>query len=399
MGVVASVVAIFEAIEIGIDAAAAAATATASAASAASVAAVASGVISEAVATAISALIPGFDVLSSIAEIGVDAIEDTALDAATDAAVKTAGRKVAQSIVDKFARANEKVTYNNLIKVFKASYEKTEKTVKKVKYAQTAAVAAGKICCLSPSCVQDFKDTPKITPATLTCKSSTSTRRLSVDGVPGKWRSFDSVGANTRITYPLQLLCGESVKTVSSFEQAQQCYESTLRDLQLKVSMSSSWRNVAQYECKIILFGATDDPNDEYCTVFRVPSSSATDGMSNYTEVPHCVDVETATRSMLLASKVLPPGGLKPYIWAPSQTCELEFPGVRTSNIFPSIPSPTSNTNNVISLSLLIGVAVALVVVGTVTTFMHKKTHNLLVALRGTSPRAQNGESGPFLGM
>ena len=127
----------------------------------------------------------------------------------------------------------------------------------------------------------------------------------------------------------------------------------------------------------MVLFGATEDPNDPYCTVFRVPESGATDGTANYTEVPYCRDMETATRSMLLSSMLFPPHGLKPFVWAPTATCDLAIPGVRVTRIFPRIPTPTP-TEAVPLIALCTSILTAIATVGIITCLCHRHTHRLI---------------------
>lgn len=353
--------------------------------------------ITEVAAGVIAALLPELDfaALGGLANIALDTGEDVGIDEVLASGAKSTARALAKKMVATFEEKDVKLTYSNILKVCEKSYGKgysdAEGAVKAVKYAHTASEAARKVCCLHPECVAAGG-------FALSCDNDTTARRLD-EGVPSaKWKSLDSIGANTEIVFPLQQLCGGQVTNVSNLAQAQTCYADTLSTLQLKMDMSSSWRDISQFECKIVLFGATDDPNDEYCTVFRVPFSGATDGTFNYTEVPHCKDMETATLSMILASKTVPPRGLKPFVWAPTHTCELEHPGVRTTNMLPRIPAPHT-TDDVPTLAILVGIAVVLVTIGSATLYMHRHTHALLQKLNKAARSTQEETAVPMMSM
>lgn len=349
-----------------------------------SAAAAVTATISETVAFAVAMAIPELDItgISSIAGVIMDTGADAVIDEGTSIILKAGARVIAENVIKKMAEKGVEKSYSNMLKIYTKAYEHAEGTAKKIKNVHLAADAALNTCCLPKSGCS--------VPLNLKCASTSGSLRVGGAGLlragvssttlPGWPRSLNHLGANTKLTFPMTQICGGSKKSVGSLAEALHCYEETLRNLQLKVEMSESWRSVSEHECNVILFGATTNISDGYCTVFPVAKSGATLNGSYYTETPHCETMEIAVKSMLLASKTFPPDGLLPYIWAPSASCELDRAGIRVSHILPPIPMPTP-TEAVPTIALLASIGTALLIIGFITTLMHRHTHNILAKL------------------
>lgn len=355
--------------------------------------------LTEAAAFAIALAIPELDIagISSIAGVALDTGVDAAVDEGASALLQGAGRLLARKVLSTVVDKGAKKTYSNLLKIYTKAYERHEKIAKKIKTVHLVANAALNTCCLPNSgCAVPLhlKCASESASASFRGGDASFLRAGGAANSSSAWpHSLNHLGATTDLTFPMTQMCGEATQSVDSLAAATHCYEQTLRNLQLKVEMSSGWRSVSQHACNIVLFGATPYPDDGYCTVFKVPASGAALGGAHYTEMPHCATMEVATRSMLLASKTFPPDGLLPYIWAPTSTCELTRPGVRLSRILPSIPMPTPS-EAVPTIALLSSIGAALLVVGVITTLMHRHTHYLLEHWGHKKP----AEARPMLG-
>lgn len=384
MGVVCSIVAIVEAID-------AIAVASAAASAIATITEAAAGIAAELVADAI-----GLSGLDTLADAGVDLATDAVVSEAEKALVRQVANKVIAKLSGKYG-----LSYHNLLKVFGKSYERIHKTATAVKIAHTAAGAALQVCCQETTC----KST-----TTLTCPTGNSGRLLSETDRRDQthFPSWNCLGANSDYEFPTTIMCGEQEQTVRTFEEAKRCYAETLRNMRLQMEMSKRWRNVAQHACSVLLYGATEDPNDEYCTVFRVPHSSAvyeteissrnrTESPVYLNEMPYCASLEIATKSMLLAAKVMPPDGLMPFIWAPRSDCTLARPGVRVSRINPILPAPDDDTDNIVwyVFSIVIGVAAAVVIAAIINVFMHRHTHAQLKKQNDTIKTSRHDNKDP----
>lgn len=364
MGIVCSIIALVEAIDV-------IALASAAASAIAAITEVAAGVAAELVADAIG--VGGLDVL---AEAGVDWASDAAISEAEKVLVRQVASKVIAKLSGKYG-----LSYNNLLKVFGKSYENIQKKASAVKLAHTAAVAALHVCCQDTTC----KGTTKAK-----CPTETNRRSLSETN-RREFPMWNGLGANTDYEFPTTIMCGKQEQIVRTFDEAKRCYANTLKNMRLQMEMSKNWRAVAQHECNVLLYGATEDPNDEYCTVFRVPhsstvyeneiiSSNRTTKSIYLSDMPYCASLEMATKSMLLAAKIMPPDGLMPFIWAPRSNCTLARPGVRVSQINPMLPAPNDDTNDVVwyALAVVIAVLVAVVAAAIINIFMHRSTHKKL---------------------
>ena len=409
MGCIVSL--IVAAVEGIIAAGATAATATGVAVIAESAAGIAASILAEAI---------GVTGLDTLASIGLESVEEIGIDYVLSAAARTAVRKVAQKVIAKLSAKHYDISYHNLVTIFSKNYEKVEKTATAVKIARTAGAAAFEVCCtqgeackktMALKCPEESEEA-----SGEASEAESNERRLSsganvtsedtfgrVNGMP----NFNIIGATPDFEFPVAMVCGIQKTVVHSFEDAKSCYLETLRNMRLQVETSTQWRYVAQHGCATLLFGATEDPNDEYCTVFRIGRSGARydaqrrGGRSVYfTETPQCASIEMATKSMLLASKLLPPDGLIPFFWSPDPTCELPRPGVRVSKMLPPKPLPNDDEAPPILgtvLWLVVSVLGTLLVAAVVGYIMHRRTHSLIRRLRRPPTSKEEGEASTLL--
>jgi hypothetical protein len=219
--------------------------------------------LTEAAAFAIALAIPELDIagISSLAGVALDTGVDAAVDEGASALLQGAGRLLARKVLTKMVDKGVEKTYSNLLKIYTKTYAKTAKVVKKIKTVHLLANAALNTCCLPNSGCSK--------PLHLKCASESASASfrggdvgfLRAGGAANSssaWpHSLNHLGATTDLTFPMTQMCGETTRSVDSLAAATHCYEQTLRNLQLKVEMSSGWRSVSQHACNIVLFGAT----------------------------------------------------------------------------------------------------------------------------------------------
>ena len=374
---------------------AAADAAVAAAAASASIVALVGETAAGIAADAIMAAIPGLSELGTVGGCLIDASGDILIDTATSTAERIVVRRIADKVIAK-ASGKFGFSYHNLMTAFSKSYERTAKTASVVKIARASAIAAVNVCCANGTqCAQTMKikcPPPEAGHSGLLGPSDGGSSTIPVAGSPLTWRnglpSYSGVGASRVIHFPLNMICGDTPTTVHTFAAATTCYQATLRNLRLQIEMSKRWRNVAQHPCTSLLYGATEDPFDDYCTVFRVPYSFASfdTGINGtkriyYSEAPFCKSMEEATRSMLLASKVLPPDGLIPFFWSPTENCDLPRPGVRVRRIGPPLPVPTDDDMPTIMWTVLwviLGLFGTVLLAAGINAALHLHTHGLI---------------------
>ena len=154
------------------------------------------------------------------------------------------------------------------------------------------------------------------------CSSSRSRTNASVT-------ELSTTGYMWPIPYPVEVLCGSTgFVSVSTFEEAVSCHRQVLRDMSFDWSQSPHWDHiVSRGACNAVLFAASEDPTDSFCTVVR--TAQATNALyetnahggnrGHYTEVPHCTSVEQATYSMLHAmTNARPEFDLIRFVYTPS---------------------------------------------------------------------------------
>lgn len=141
--------------------------------------------------------------------------------------------------------------------------------------------------------------------------------------------NITTTGYKWTIPYPVEYLCGEQgfIK-VKNFDEANRCSIATISGVTIDYSHSEPWNSVlGRGSCKTVLFAASEDPADEYCTIGKAAKTTKAKYVKNphggdrgyYNEMPYCESIEQFTTSSLAAmSNVRPEFGLISFVYAPN---------------------------------------------------------------------------------
>lgn len=112
------------------------------------------------------------------------------------------------------------------------------------------------------------------------------------------------------------MICGsDGPKTVTNMNDAIECYGKMISDLPVYWAHDPAWkRHISGNSCNTMLFGATDDPTDEYCTYHTTGTDDPT-SYKHFATVPRCENIEQATISFLDATTGVKPG-MKKFMYA-----------------------------------------------------------------------------------
>lgn len=163
------------------------------------------------------------------------------------------------------------------------------------------------------------------------CENKNNGRKLDELDDLYKELNLTTAGYKWDIPYPVEFLCGDQgFINVTSFDEAVKCNVETMSEVMIDYSRSKHWPKIVEKGgCKTVLFAASEDPTDEFCTILRLPEGKGSKmkyvkspyggDRGSFMDMPYCESMEQLTTSTLAAmTNVSPEFDLIRVIYAPN---------------------------------------------------------------------------------